>query len=91
MEIPLYDENLVENQSDDESVDEIQIAQNQAENHENEVPYVGQPQIVYDIEEDDDLQITFSSITPRPKSQQITKRGQKELKKKECNNNTMRE
>ena len=50
---------------DDEHAVEIQIEQNQAENHDNEVLFVEQPQIVYDVEEDDDIQITFASITPR--------------------------
>ena len=56
---------MVEDQSDDESVVEIQIEQNQAENHDNKEPFVGQHQVVYDVEEDDDIQITFAYIKPK--------------------------
>ena len=81
VEIQINDEHVVEDQSDDESVVEIQIEENQAENHENEIPFVGQPQVVYDVEEDDDIQITFSSITPRHQIPADYKERAKRIKK----------
>ena len=54
------DEHVVENQIDDEHV-----VENQAENYGNEVQFVGEHRVVYDVDDDDDLQITFACIKPR--------------------------
>ena len=85
------DEHVVENQINDEHVVENQIEQNQAENHDNEVPFVGQPQVVYDVEYVDDIQITFAHIKPRQQVPVDWKERAKGLKEKEWNNKIMRE
>ena len=53
---------------DEEHVLENQIVneQDQAENDDNEVQIEGEHQIVYDVEDDDDIQITFENIEPEP-------------------------
>ena len=52
------DEHVLENQ--------IVIEQDQAENDDNEVQIEGEHWIVYDVEDDNDLQITFENIEPEP-------------------------
>ena len=53
---------------DEEHVLENQIVneQDQAENDDNEVQIECENQIVYDVEDDDDIQITFENIEPEP-------------------------
>ena len=53
----INDEHVLENQ--------IVIEQDQAENYDNEVQFVGEHRVVYDVDDDDDLQIMFACIKPR--------------------------
>ena len=53
----INDKHVLENQ--------IIMEQDQAENYDNEVQFVGEHQVVYDVDDDDDLQITFAYIKPR--------------------------